>query len=292
MVVGTAESAFDVESALLATICAQGDVVFEVADLVAPSDFAGAGLGRIYEVLRARVLDGLPNDTVSVEADLRARGKLEEAGGCASVEAILQTERATPSSASHYARLVSEASKRRQIAEIGQRLTDAARAGGDVDALAAMFDSAMAGLSPSRRRFVSPIGRAADEVGTRLRPMGNGEMTLDLLKTGFRDLGALCQGLRPGQLVIIRARPGMGKTAFALALALRAATRSGKRVLFLSLEMSLEELSERAIAELHHADASRADRVMTSMITPQMTPTMGARGRARRSISGLRLAPG
>lgn len=53
MVVDTAESAFDAERALLAAICAQGDVVFEVADLVAPSDFAGAGLGMIYEVLRA-----------------------------------------------------------------------------------------------------------------------------------------------------------------------------------------------------------------------------------------------
>ena len=73
-------------------------------------------------------------------------------------------------------------------------------------------------------------------------------MTLDLLKTGFPDLDALCQGLWPGPLVIIGARPGMGKTAFALALALRAATRSGKRVLFFSLEMSLQERSERAVA--------------------------------------------
>ena len=127
-------------------------------------------------------------------------------------------------------------------------------------------------------------------------------------------------GVRPGQLVITGARPGMGKTAFTLALALRAVTRSGKRVLFFSLEMSVEELSERAvaalakvdlprlqsgeldqaelrrvdraIAELHHADASRADRAMTSMIAPHVAPTMGARGQARRSISGLRLAPG
>ena len=81
-----------------------------------------------------------------------------------------------------------------------------------------------------------------------MHAMRNGEVTLDLLKTDFRDLDALAKGLRAGQLVIIGARPGMGKTAFALALALRAAVHKAKRVLFFSLEMSVEELSERAVA--------------------------------------------
>ena len=100
------------------------------------------------------------------------------------------------------------------------------------------------------------LARASQAYRTVTRH-GHGDAALDLLKTGFRDLDALCQGLRPGQLVIIRARPGMGKTAFALALALRAAARSGKRVLFFSLEMSLQELSERAVAALAKVDLPR-----------------------------------
>ncbi len=257
MVVNTVESGFDVEIALLAAICADGDVVFEVADIVAPGDFAQPGHGLIYVVLRERVLDELPNDTVSVVADLRGRGKLEEAGGAEGVRKILEAKFGTPGSARHYAQVVGEASKRRRVASISQKLSDQARGSGDLGVLATMLDSAMAGLSGDGARFVSRIGPAADEVRARLVAMRNGEITLDLLKTDFRDLDAVAKGLRAGQLVIIGARPGMGKTAFALALALRAAVHKGKRVLFFSLEMSVEELSERAVAAGAKVDLSR-----------------------------------
>ncbi len=250
-------SDFDVETALLTAICANGDIVFEVADIVAPGDFAGPGLGLIYEVLRERVLDELPNDTLSVVADLRVRDKLEEAGGAEGVRKILEAKCGTPSSAGHYATLVSEASKRRRVATISQKLSDQARGGGDLGVLATMLDSAMAGLSGDGARFVSRIGPAAEEVRARLLAMRNGEMTQDLLKTDFRELDAVAKGLRAGQLVIIGARPGMGKTAFALALVLRAAVHQGKRVLFFSLEMSVEELSERAVAAGAKVDLSR-----------------------------------
>ena len=248
---------FDVEVALLAAICSDDDVVFEVADIVAPGDFAKAEHGLIYEVLRERVLDGVPNDTVSLVADLRTRGKLEEAGGAEGVRRIIETKCGTPSSAGHYAKLVSEASKRRRVATISQKLSEQARGGGDLGVLATMLDAAMAGLSGDGARFVSRIGPAADEVRARLAAMRNGERSLDLLKTDFRELDALAKGLRAGQLIIVGARPGMGKTAFALALALRPAVRKAKRVLFFSLEMSVEELSERAVAAGAKVDLSR-----------------------------------
>ena len=176
---------FDVEVALLAAICSDDDVVFEVADIVAPGDFAKAEHGLIYEVLRERVLDGVPNDTMSVVADLRGRGKLEEAGGAEGVQRIIEAKCGISSSAGHYAQLVSEASKRRRVATISQKLSEQARGGGDLGVLATMLDAAMGG---DGRRIVEMAAAAGGdrEVAAFVRGVGLSDDIAPAPRSGLR----------------------------------------------------------------------------------------------------------
>lgn len=248
---------FDVEASLIASIYMDNDAIFEVADSVDPGDFANVGHGVIYDALRDRVLDDLPNDVVSVVADLRLRGTLETAGEEEHVKDILTGSGAEPSSARHYGDLIRNASKRRTIASLGKKLAEVAATGGELGGISATLGKALMEFSCGKAHFVSQISESADDLRVRLHALRNGEIVVDLLKTGFADLDNITKGLRAGQLIIVGARPGMGKTAFALELGLQVATATERRVLFFSLEMSTEELSERAIASAAKIHLSR-----------------------------------
>lgn len=248
---------FDVETALIASIFSDIDVIFEVADAIEPHDFAHSGHGLIYNVLRDRILDDLPTDVVSVVADMKARDFLDKAGGEEAVKSILEAKTANSGSARHYGELIRSASKRRTVAKLCQVLMDQATTGVDLEESSAALSKAMMELSNSKSHFTLPLSQSADELRTRLHALRSGEIVIDLLASGFSDLDELMNGLRAGQLIIVGARPGMGKTAFALELALQVATNNGRRVLFFSLEMSSEELSERAVASGAQVNLSR-----------------------------------
>ena len=241
-------SDLNVETALLAAIFRDGDILFEVVDRVLPPDFESPMHGLIFEALRDRVLDELPTDLVSVIADLRTREKFETLGGEGKARGILEDRNFDPGAASHYGDLIAQASKRRRISSLAGKLEEQAGQGGDLAALGTALGSAITELAHGKEHFVSDIATSANEVRVRLLALASGELKVDRVKTGFKDLDRLIKGLRSGQLVVIGARPGMGKTAFGLEIARRVATEEHKRVIFFSLEMSVEELSERVVA--------------------------------------------
>lgn len=251
------ESDLNVETALIAAAFTDGDLVFEVIDRVTPSDFESALHGLVFESLRDRVLDELPTDVVSLIADLRTREKFDSLGGEKKAREILESKEFDPGSVVHYADLIAKAAKRRAISSLADKLGEQAGRGGDLDALGTALGNALTDLSQGKEHFVSDLASSAEQVQQRLLAVTRGELTLDLFKTGFRELDRLIKGLRPGQLVVIGARPGMGKTAFGLELARRVAQSEHRRVLFFSLEMSIEELSERVVASLSEINLSQ-----------------------------------
>ena len=248
---------FDVETALIASIYSDIDAIFEVADSIEPNDFLNLGHGLIYSVLRDRILDDLPTDVVSMVADMKARGILDKAGGEEAVKSILEAKSANSGSARHYGELIRNASKRRTVAKLCQVLMEQATGGGEIEESSAALSKALTELSSTKSHFKMPLSQSADELRSRLHALRNGEIVIDLLKSGFSDLDEITKGLRAGQLIIVGARPGMGKTAFALELSLQIATNSCRRVLFFSLEMSSDELSERAVASGAQVNLSR-----------------------------------
>ena len=248
---------FDIETALIASIFSDIDVIFEVADSIEPHDFSNPGHGLIYNVLRDRILDDLPTDVVSVVADMKVRDFLDKAGGEEAVKSILEAKTANSGSARHYGELIRSASKRRTVAKLCQVLMDQAATGGELEESSAALSKALMELSNSKSHFKLPLSQSADELRSRLHALRSGEIVIDLLTTGFSDLDEITKGLRAGQLIVVGARPGMGKTAFALELGLQIATNNGRRVLFFSLEMSSDELSERAVASGAQVNLSR-----------------------------------
>ena len=244
------------EAALLAAISAEESALFDVVDKLGPEDFSNAAAGLIYRVLRDNVLGGLPVDAASVAGALGDAEAISEAGGAEYVRRVLAVEN-SPASAGHYADLIRASARRRRIARLSRQLADAAARGEELGKLAEGLAQAISDLTEGQGRFVAGISEAACEVVERMEARLRGESEPDVLPTGFIDLDAILHGFRPGQLVIIGGRPGMGKTAFGLELALRAAIAEKTRVLVFSLEMSVEELAERALASLSGVNLSR-----------------------------------
>ena len=244
------------EAALLAAISAEESALFDVVDKLGPDDFSNAAAGLIYRVLRDNVLGGLPVDAASVAGALGDAEAISEAGGAEYVRRVLAVEN-SPASAGHYADLIRASARRRRIARLSRQLADAAARGEELGKLAEGLAGAVSDLSGDRGHFVAGISEAACEVVERMEARLRGESEPDVLPTGFIDLDAILHGFRPGQLVVIGGRPGMGKTAFGLELALRAAIAEKTRVLVFSLEMSVEELAERALASLSGVNLSR-----------------------------------
>jgi len=248
---------FNVETALVSAIYADGDVLFEVAHKLSPSDFRNPLHGAIFDVLRDQVLTGLPIDRVSVLAGLRAKADLDALGGEVHAIAVLESDVFEPSSVAHYADLIADGAKRRRIGTLGAQISKKAEEGVDLAPYGAALSGALLDLTQGKERFVSVLSRSAEEVHDRLVALGNGELVIDKVMTGFKALDSVVKGFRSGQLIVIGARPGMGKTAFALDVARRVAAAGGKRVLFFSLEMSTEELTERMIASESELNLSR-----------------------------------
>ena len=277
------EQASAVEIALVAAIYSDGGLVFDVVDRVLTSSFSDPMCGLVFEALRDRTIADLPTDLVSVIADLKTRERFEALGGESAARAILESGEFDPASVEHYAELIVKASKRRTISNLAEKVGAQAKKGGDLTALSTALSGAITDLSWGHERYTSDIGRSADEAHRRLVALSKGELTIDLVKTGFRDLDGLIKGLRAGQLVVVGARPGMGKTAFALEIA-RWSASNGRRVLFFSLEMSIEEMTERVMASVAEIDLSR---VQTGNLSAE---ELERAGEAAREMAGVDIA--
>ncbi len=259
MVAGEGTQAIDpVETALLAAIYTDGDSLFEVAHKLSPSDFSSRVHGAIFEALRDQVLANLPIDRVSVVARLRAAHDLDSLGGEVAVIAVLESGAFDGSSVSHYADLIAAAAKRRKIGTLGANLAKHAQGGtADLASYGSALSGALLELTQGKEHFVRDLSSSAEDVRSRLLALESGQLVIDKVMSGFASLDLLVKGFRSGQLIVIGARPGMGKTAFVLDVARRVASTGGKRVLFFSLEMSTEELTERLIASEAELDLSR-----------------------------------
>jgi replicative DNA helicase len=222
-----------------------------------PSDFYDPGHGVIFGAI-VTVLDrGHPLDITSLANELRRIERLNTVGGNQYLGELTDTI-PTAAHIQHHARVIRELAVRRRTIAAAQRivaegfgqattrqfleaanahLTDAIDLTGDDDPVA-MADA----IQESFARIEAAQGKNTRVTG---------------LETGFRDLDTLTAGLHPGQLIILAARPAMGKTSLALNLTTHAAITSQKIVLFVSIEMPRVELANRAMAGVARIDQAR-----------------------------------
>lgn len=247
----------EAERAVLGAILIEPSLFLDVADLLAADDFFREPHRRIYAAMRELATAGQTVDPIVLRERLKVRGDLEDIGGPAYLYALTDgVPRSTNIEA--YAGIVKErAMAARLIDAAHQMIADTAD---DEKTSREMLDAAerrifAIGEQSVRGDFIDAGALVAEGIPAieRLLEDRNGATGL---QTGFHEFDAMTRGLQPGALVLLAARPSMGKSAFALNVAYNAASH-GKAVGFMSLEMSREELFFRLVASVGRIDGHR-----------------------------------
>ena len=222
------------------------------------SDFYKPAHGHIYEAIQSLHGQGEPADPVTVAEELRRADLLDNIGGRT---ALLQIQGNTPASANagHYARIVNELALLRRligvagdIAEMGYDESDDVTETLD-RAEALVFEVAEQRVSDSMVGIRDALQDTLDELEARY----GDDSELVGVPTGYDEVDKKLHGLQRSNLVILAARPGMGKTSLALGLAKNVAMTTGKPVVFFSMEMGALELTKRLLAMEAGVDATR-----------------------------------
>ena len=225
-------------------------------ETVAAEDFYRPLHGQIFTAILALANAAEPVDYVTVQA------KLQEHGAAAVELAVLSSlQLNTPSAANalHYAEIVRDkAQQRRLIAVAGEVVDEAYRPTDDVVGLIDEAERKINAIADNRKvDSVSPLQRLLLAEADILETRGETRGQLNGLETGYRSLDLVLQGLQPTSLTIIGARPGTGKTAFALGTLVHVGAVVQRPALYFSLEMSRQELAERILASTARIDSSK-----------------------------------
>ncbi|MFF4542180.1 replicative DNA helicase [Streptomyces aureus] len=249
----------DAEQIVLGSMELSRDAIEDVLPVVKAEEFAAPKHVTIFRAILHLYGEGDPCDPVSVAAELTKRGELAKVGGAPYLHALVQTV-PTATNAEYYAGIVHEKSVLRELA----------RAGREVEAMAYAQEGELADICNRAQTavFVATEVSRAEEEDQRLGDVTEGMLDelearqnrkdeLTGVSTGIRDLDALTEGLQSGQMIVIAARPAVGKSTLAVDFARACSIRHGLPSQIFSLEMGRNDLSMRiASAEakvaLHH----------------------------------------
>ncbi|WP_437092894.1 replicative DNA helicase [Streptomyces longwoodensis] len=245
------------QSVLGAMLLSPAAIADAVDNLHSAADFYHANHQAIYAAIIEMYGRGEPVDPITLSAELAKTGDLDRVGGAPYLHHLIQ-QVPTAAHAEHYAGIVSGFAEFSRIAAAGTQITQLGyRAQGDIsevkDQAARILERALLTREDSQG---AQIGHHLEQYLDVLEARRNGG-DVPGVPTGFTDFDALAGGLHPGQMVIVAARPAMGKSTLALDITRSCSIRHGRPAAFFSLEMSREELLDRALSAearvaLHH----------------------------------------
>lgn len=247
----------DVEASLLGSLLIDTDSFIKIADVIREDDFFDSKHRAIYSAMRALHDKRSPIDILTLSEQLKAGGKLEMIGGASYLTELTNTV-PTAAHLEKYAEIVADKAIRRRLIAASQ---DIAGIGADEsktlqelieEAETALFNVSNQHIRQDITSLESILGDSFDRLDELHRNKGG----IRGIPTGLRDLDKLLAGLQRSDLVVIAARPSMGKTALMLNIALNIATKADQgSVLIFSLEMSKEQLVDRLLAAEAGVDA-------------------------------------
>ncbi len=237
----------EAEQSVLGSMLLSHDAVAEVSELLSPEDFYKESHGLIFQAALSLFASGEPVDPVTVAESLRAQGNLEKVGDRSYLLNLVSAV-PTPANARYYAEVVSRlATYRRLIAAAGRVAAVGYRAPEELaEALDEAEDAIFSVGMRERRESVRPMKELMEETWEEFEEIADGRVPTGIL-TGFSRLDELTQGLHPSDLVIIAARPSMGKTSLALNIVDHVAVKQRVPVAIFSLEMSAKEVTKRML---------------------------------------------
>lgn len=248
----------DAERSVLGSILLDKEVFFKVSEFISADDFYEPAHKEIYNAMFSLYQDNSPIDIVTVCERLQRRKSLEQCGGRSFVSE-LAAEIATTANAVQYAHIIQEKSVLRQLIQAGSGIVENAFAQKqDCGQILDMAEQSIFDIAKDRQtKDYVPIQKVLDQNVERMEEAEKRKGEIPGLSTGFTDLDRMLLGLQKSDLIIIAARPSMGKTAFSLNIAQNAALNLKKRVAFFSVEMSDLALGDRLLAIESRVDSKK-----------------------------------
>ena len=248
----------DAERAVLGSILLKPDVCDEVSLAIRAEDFFDESHQLLYRNLLELHEANKRIDVTIVVERLRTKGDLERVGGAAAIADVIQ---AVPHAAhaNHYAQIVRDKAILRSLIDAGTDILREAYDAADEprDLLSRAEQRIFSILERRSSAEARPIQQVLEEVMVRMDARMKHEQTIGGVETGFSGLDQLCGGLHNSELIILAARPSMGKTAFAMNIAEHVAITLRQPVLFVSLEMACLELADRLLCSAAQVNGHR-----------------------------------
>ncbi|MBA2279062.1 replicative DNA helicase [Candidatus Saccharibacteria bacterium] len=246
----------EAEASLLGAILIDSDAIVKVADIVRAEDFYDEKHARIYEGILQLYEKHSPVDVLTLSDQLKGTGMLDMVGG-ASYLTELTNFVPTAAHADRYAEIIAQKAMRRRLIKASRTITELGY--DETKSLQELVETAETRLFEVSERHIKQdiysIENILNSSFDRLDELHKDKGKLRGVPTGYRDLDNVLAGLQPSDLIIIAARPSMGKTALALNLAHNVAVKAERPVLIFSLEMSKEQLVDRLLAAEAGVDA-------------------------------------
>lgn len=248
----------EAEQAVLGAILLEAEALITAMERLHTEDFYSVAHQRIFEAMVDLNEDNQPMDLITLTSTLRDRGQLEEVG---SVSYLAKLASAVPTAANvdYYAQIVEEKAMLRRLIRTATQIVSSGYAS-EEDVGALLNDAEARIMELSNRRaahgFIS-IRDVLMDVFERVEFLFNHKGGTTGIPSGFIDLDKMTSGFQRNDLIIVAARPSVGKTAFALNIAQNVAVRAQETVAIFSLEMSAAQLVQRMICAESNVDAGR-----------------------------------
>ena len=236
------------EQCVLGGMLMSKDAISDVMEVIRPADHYRPAHQLVHEAILELYGRGEPADPVTVSDLLAKRGELTRVGGGAYLHTLIASV-PTAANAGYYARIVRERAILRRLVEVGTRIVQLGYAGdGDADELVDRAQAEIYGVTERRvTEDFLPLSEIMPGALDEIEAIGSRGGVMTGVPTGFADLDALTNGLHAGQMVVIAARPAIGKSTLALDLARAAAVKHRMAAVLFSLEMSRNEITMRLL---------------------------------------------
>ncbi len=239
----------EAEASLLGALLIDSDAIVKIADKLQPSDFYDPKHQRIYEAARQLYDKHNPIDVLTLSDQLKANDTLDEVGGAAYLTELTNFV-PTAAHVEKYADIVAQKSLRRRLIKASREIvTLGYDEGHNLPDLIEEAESRLFEVSQRHvKQDVTSLESILSESFDRLDELHKDKNKIRGVPTGFKDLDNILAGLQHSDLIILAARPSMGKTALALNIAHNVSLSAKQPVLLFSLEMSKEQLVDRMLA--------------------------------------------
>lgn len=247
----------EAEESVLGAVMLSADAANVALETLRSEDFYKPAHQTIWEAITALFDGNQPIDPVTVADWLRRNESLERVGGVSAITRLMESVPST-SNVDYYADIVDETSVRRRLLRAGSEVGSYALKG-DIPIEQALDSAEAEVFAVAERRVgegLEPVGPMLKTALERIEALGDAGGAVTGISTGFHELDGILAGLHPANLIVVAARPGMGKSTLAINMAANIADHKRPVALF-TLEMSREEVVHRLLASLAGVDASK-----------------------------------